>query len=280
MSKRRILSLLIGLTLAVSVQAQQYSAEKPLGSSAQQKPDYLKNAGIDQNLNHPLPLNDHFKDETGNDVALSNYFGQRPVVMVLMYYKCQMLCPQVLHGLSDVLPKTGFHPGHEYEVVIASIDPGDTPADAASEKQHFLMMLDMPSAAEHVHFLTGQQQSITDLASSIGFHYVRVPGPDGKLDQFAHSSVIMIATPDGRMSKYLSGVEYQPRDLRLALVEASNRKIGSLNDLVLLYCCNYSPSQGRYTVAVLRVMGLAAMGSVLALIAVLYLLTKKPKLAV
>jgi len=262
------------------VHAQQYSAEKPLGSSTQQKPDYLKNAGIDQNLNHPLPLADHFKDETGKDVALGSYFGSRPVVMALMYYKCQMLCPQVLHGLSDVLPKTGFHPGHEYEVVVTSIDPGDTPADAASEKQHFLMMLDMPNAAEHVHFLTGQQQSITNLSSAIGFHYVRVPGPDGKMDQFAHSSVIMIATPDGRMSKYLSGVEYQPRDLRLALVEASDRKIGSLNDLVLLYCCNYSPSQGRYTVAVLRVMGLAAMGSVLALIAVLYLLAKKPKLAV
>jgi protein SCO1/2 len=132
-------------------------------------------------------------------------------------------------------------------------------------------------ATEHVHFLTGPQQSITDLAEATGFHYVRVPGPDGNLNQFAHSSVIMIATPDGRMSKYLSGIEYQPRDVRLALIEASDRKIGSLSDMVLLYCCNYSPSQGRYTVAVLRVMGIAAMGSVLALAGVLYLLAKKPK---
>ncbi|HZD49856.1 MAG TPA: SCO family protein, partial [Silvibacterium sp.] len=111
------------------------------------------------------------------------------------------------------------------------------------------------------------------------FHYVRVPGPDGKMDQFAHSSVIMIATPDGRMSKYLSGIEYQPRDVRLALIEASDRKIGSLSDMVLLYCCNYSPSQGRYTVAVLRVMGIAGMGSIAALVLILYLLNKKPKQA-
>jgi len=187
-----------------------------------------------------------------------------------------MLCPQVLHGLAQVLPQTGFHPGHQYEVVVTSIDPADTPKDAADAKQHFVSMLG-PDAADHVHFLTGQQQSITDLAQATGFHYVRVPGPDGKMDQFAHSSVIMIATPQGRMSKYLSGIEYQPRDVRLAVIEASDRKIGSLSDLVLLYCCNYSPSQGRYTVAVLRVMSIAAMGSVAALVLVVYLLNKKPK---
>ena len=256
--------------------AQQYSPEKPLGATAQNAPAYLKNAGIDQRLNSALPLSDHFRDEAGQDVAVGQYFGQRPVVMALVYFKCGMLCPQVLHGLAQVLPQTGFHAGNQYEVVVASIDPSDTPADATEAKQHFVSMLG-PDAADHVHFLTGQQQSITDLAQSTGFHYVRVPGPDGKMDQFAHSSVIMIATPDGRMSKYLSGIEYQPRDVRLALIEASDRKIGSLSDIVLLYCCNYSPSQGRYTVAIMRVMSIAATGSVGALILVLYLLNKKPK---
>ena len=267
-------------TLCGNAFAQNYSADKPLGASAQSTPAYLKNAGIDQNLNHPLPLTDHFRDENGNDVALGNYFGHRPVVMALVYFKCGMLCPQVLHGMSSSLKQTGLHPGHDYDVVVASIDPGDTPADSVEAKQHFLMMLSDESAANSVHFLTGPQQSITDLAQATGFHYVRVPGPDGKMDQFAHSSVIMIATPDGRMSKYLSGVEYQPRDVRLALVEASDHKIGSFSDLVLIYCCNYSPSQGRYTVAIMRVLGLAAMGSVLMLIMVVYLLGKKPKTAV
>jgi protein SCO1/2 len=271
-------SLLICCLVAACsfVSAQQYPAEKPLGATAQNAPAYLKNAGIDQRLNSALPLNDHFRDESGEDVALGKYFGQRPVVMALVYFKCGMLCPQVLHGLAEVLPKTGFHAGNQYDVVVASIDPSDTPADAVEARQHFVSMLG-PDAASRVHFLTGQQQSITDLAQATGFHYVRVPGPDGKMDQFAHSSVIMIATPDGRMSKYLSGIEYQPRDVRLALIEASDRKIGSLSDMVLLYCCNYSPSQGRYTVAVLRVMGIAAMGSVLALAGILYLLGKKPK---
>ena len=263
-----------------NVFAQQYSADKPLGASAQSAPAYLKNAGIDQNLNHPLPPDDHFRDENGKDVMLGSYFGHRPAVMALVYFKCSMLCPQVLHGMGAALKQTALHPGHDYDIVVVSIDPSDTPADALEAKQHFLMTLGDTSAGDSVHFLTGQQASITDLAQATGFHYVRVPGPDGKMDQFAHSSVIMIATPDGRMSKYLSGVEYQPRDVRLALVEASNHKIGSFSDLVLLYCCNYVPSQGKYTVAVMRVLGLAAMGSVLMLIMVLYLLGKKPKTAV
>jgi len=273
---RRSLLICCLVVVCSLAHAQQYSPEKPLGSTAQNAPAYLKNAGIDQRLNSALPLSDHFRNEAGQDVALGQYFGQRPVVMALVYFKCGMLCPQVLHGLAQVLPQTGFHVGNQYEVVVASIDPADTPADAAEAKQHFVSMLGS-NAVEHVHFLTGQQQAITDLAQSTGFHYVRVPGPDGKMDQFAHSSVIMIATPDGRMSKYLSGIEYQPRDVRLAVIEASNRKIGSFSDLVLLYCCNYSPTQGRYTVAILRVMSIAAMGSVGALILILYLLNKKPK---
>jgi protein SCO1/2 len=190
-----------------------------------------------------------------------------------------MLCPQVLHGMASALRESGFHAGREYDVVVASIDPADKPTDAVSEKQHFLSMLDDSSstAAQSVHFLTSGESSIADLAQSTGFHYVRVPGPDGKMTQFAHSSVIMIVTPDGRMSKYLFGVDYQSRDVRLALIQASSRHIGTLSDLVLLYCCSYSPSQGRYTVAILRILGLAGVASLLAVIAMLWLLSKKPK---
>jgi protein SCO1 len=256
--------------------AQQYSAEKPLGTSAQSKPDYLKNAGIDQNLNHPLPLADHFRDESGADVELGKYFGQRPVVLALVYFKCGMLCPQVLHGAAAALKQTGFHPGQQFDVLVVSIDPTDLPSDAVEAKQHFVGMLG-PEYAAGVHFLTGDQPSITDLANATGFHYVRVPGPDGKLNQFAHSSVIMFATTNGRMSKYLTGIDYQPRDVRLALIESSSNHIGTMTDLVMLYCCNYSPTQGRYTVSVLRVLGLAGMASILALGGMLYLLTKKPR---
>jgi protein SCO1/2 len=258
----------------------QYSADRPVGTSAQQVPAWQKNAGIDQNLNRTLPLGDSFKDESGREVRLGDFFQHgRPVMVALMYYNCQMLCPQVLHGMASALRESGFKAGQEYDTVVVSIDPSDQPSDAVSEKQHFLSMLDDSSTAagDAVHFLTGQQSSITDLAQATGFHYVRVPGPDGKMDQFAHSSVIMIVTPDGRLSKYLFGVDYQPRDVRLALIQASSRHIGKLSDLVLLYCCSYSPTQGRYTVAVLRILGLAGVGSLLAVIAMLWLLSKKPK---
>ena len=285
-ARRRILkamrfqlpNLLLTTVLCAMPACAQYAADqKPLGASAQNTPVYLKNAGIDQRLNSALPLEDRFRDESGQDVTLGSYFHQRPVMLALVYFKCGMLCPQVLHGMAGSLSETGFHTGHEYEVVVASIDPSDTPTDSIEAKQHFVSMLGNPDAAAHVHFLTGQQQSITDLATATGFHYVRVPGPDGKMDQFAHSSVIMIATPDGRMSKYLSGIEYQPRDVRLALIEASSHHIGSLSDMVLLYCCNYSPSQGRYTVAIMHVMAIAGMGSLVALVGIFYLLNKKPK---
>ncbi|RXS94965.1 SCO family protein [Silvibacterium dinghuense] len=255
----------------------QYSADKPLGAAAQNKPSYLQNAGIDQRLGTQLPLNAQFIDSTGKAVTLGDYFHQRPVVLAEVYFKCGMLCPQVLHGMAQALRQTGFHPGDEYDILVTSIDPDDTPADAAEAKAHIATMLGTPGAADHVHFLTGRQPAIDALASATGFHFVRVPGPDGKMDQFAHSSVIMIATPDGRLSKYFSGIEYQPRDLRLALIEASNRRIGSLSDIVLLYCCSYSPSQGRYTVAVLRILGIAGMGSILAMGAVFYLLSRKPR---
>lgn len=271
-------ALALTLLLCVAPARAQYSADRPVGASAQLAPAWQKNAGIDQNLNRPLPLNDSFKDESGRDVKLGDFFNQnRPAMLALVYYNCQMLCPQVLHGMASALRQSGFHTGSEYDIVIASIDPSDTPASAAAEKQHFLSMLDAPGAGNSVHFLTGPQSSITDLAQATGFHYVRVPGPDGKMTQFAHSSVIMIATPDGRLSKYLFGVDYQSRDVRLAIIQASTHHIGTLSDLVLLYCCSYSPSQGRYTVAILRILGLAGFGSLLAVIGMLWLLSKKPK---
>lgn len=258
--------------------AQQYSADKPVGVSAQAPPPaYLKNAGIDQRLGTPMPLDLHFRDSHGQDAPLSAYFSKRPVALALVYYNCAMLCPQVLHGMSTALGQTGYLPGRDYDVIVASIDPADTTADAAAAQEKFLAGLHGSAPAGSIHFLTGEQPAITALANSVGFHYVRVPGPDGKMTQFAHSSVIMVATPDGRLSKYLTGVEYQPRDLRLALLEASNHRIGSSTDLILLYCCSYSPGEGRYTVSVLRVLGLAGMASVFGLGAMLYALTRKPK---
>lgn len=247
-----------------------------MGNVSNGMPTYLKHAGIAQNLNRKLPLSAAYVDSTGKPVALGEYFGKRPVVLAEVYFSCGMLCPQVMHGAADALKQTGLKAGKDYEVVIASFDPKDTAKQAANEKQLFLSWLGDPGAATGVHFLTGQQPSIDALSSATGFHYVRVPGPDGKMDQFAHSSVVMVATPDGRLSKYFSGIQYEPRDLRLAMVDASNHKIGTAADLFLLYCCNYNPSSGRYTVSILRVLGLAACFTILVILGMIYLLTRKP----
>ncbi|MEO9073888.1 MAG: SCO family protein [Edaphobacter sp.] len=267
----------LGVVLGVSAYGQLPGAEKPLGATAQVMPQYLKNAGLVERLNQPLPLEATFVDDTGKTVALKEYFHERPVAMALVYFKCGMLCPQVLHGMATALKATGFVVGKDYDVVVASIDPMDTPVDASAAKKTFLAELGDASGAGSVHFLTGQPDAIAALSGATGFHYVRVPGPDGKMDQFAHSSVVMFATPDGRMSEYLSGIDYPSRDVRLALVNASQHKIGTVKDLFLLYCCNYVPSAGRYTVDVLRLLGIAAMVTMAGIaLAVFLLMRKKP----
>jgi protein SCO1/2 len=260
--------------------AQGYSADKPLGATAQSRPDYLAHAGIEQRLGQPLPLAAVYTDETGRTGPVSSWFDGKPAVMAEVYYKCAMLCPQVLHGLATGLAQTTLKVGKDYDVLVFSIDPMDTPADAAVQKRQFLNEAGMtgdPQAAGAVHFLTGGAASIGAMSAATGFHYVLVPGPDGKMDQFAHSSVIMFATPDGKMSKYLSGIDYPARDLRLALLDASQKKISNPVDLLILYCCSYSPVAGRYSVSVMRILAIAGMVSVLAVIGMVYLLTRKPK---
>lgn len=247
--------------------------------TAQQRPDYLAHAGLEQRLGQPLPMQAQFTNETGKTGPLASWFDGKPVVMALVYYKCSMLCPQVLHGLATGLKSTTLAPGKDYEVLTFSIDPTDTPTDAAAQKRTFLSEMGHPEAAGSVHFLTANQASIDAISGATGFHFVRVPGPDGKMDQFAHSSVIMFATPDGKMSRYLAGIDYQPRDLRMALLQASEKKISNPVDLVILYCCNYSPSAGRYTVSVIRILGIAGMVSLAIVVGMLVLLTKKPKAA-
>ena len=265
--------------MASQAAAQGYSADKPVGAAAQQLPAYLSQAGLEQRLGNSLPMQVSFTDEEGHTGALKSWFEGRPVAMALVYYRCIMLCPQVLYGLATGLRQTTLTVGKDYDVVIVSIDPMDKPADAASEKAKFLEQAGFkrPDEARAVHFLTGTEPSIQAVAAATGFHYVRVPGPDGKMDQFAHSSVIMFATPDGRMSKYLAGIDYPARDLRLALLGASQRKISNPVDLLILYCCNYNPASGRYTVAVERILGLAAMVTMVIVAGMIFLLTRKPK---
>jgi protein SCO1/2 len=270
----RVLALSVVVFGGAGLSAQM-SNDHPMGAAAQTPPKYLKDAGLVERLNQPLPLKTEFVDEVGRQVVLGDYFHQRPIALALVYFRCTMLCPQVLHGMAQSLRNIGFTAGKDYDVVVASIDPMDTPKDASEAKKTFLSEMGQLGSGDGVHFLTGQEASITALSEATGFHYVPVPGPDGKMDQFAHSSVIMFATPDGRMSEYLAGIDYPSRDVRLALVNASHLKIATAKDLFLLYCCNYVPSSGKYTVAVLRLLGLAGVVTLIAMAIGFYFLGRK-----
>lgn len=269
-------AVILGVSSGV-MGAQGYSADKPLGAVAQERPAYLQHAGIDQHLGQQLPMSAVFTDETGKSAPLSSWYDGKPVVMAMVYYNCAMLCPQVLHGLAVGLKGTTLTAGKDYNVLVFSIDPTDATKDAVEQKQKFLTDAGMSGQADAVHFLTAAKPSIDALSDATGFHFVMVPGPDGKMDQYAHSSVIMFTTPDGKMSKYLAGVSYEPRDLRLALLDASEKKISNPVDLLILYCCNYSPTAGRYSVSVVRILGIAGMVTLLIVIGMVYLLTRKPK---
>jgi protein SCO1/2 len=194
-------------------------------------------------------------------VNLTDYFGKRPVVLVFAYYDCPMLCTLAINGLSSALNVLSLNPGADFEIVTISIDPRDTPAAAALKKAGYLDRYKRAGAAEAWHFFTGDQPSIDRLTQSAGFRYAW----DQETKQFAHPTGVIVLTPDGRMSRYLFGIEYGPRDLRLAIVEASSGKVGSAVDSLLLYCYHYDPMTGRYGLAIMRTMRIAGAATVLVL---------------
>jgi protein SCO1/2 len=237
-------------------------------------PPGLAGVGIDQRLNEQVPLNLTFKDEQGKPVQLGDYFHRgRPVVLNLVYYECPMLCTEVLNGLTSALKVIRFVPGNEFEVVTVSIDPRETPELAARKKAMYLKKLGNPQAAGGWHFLTGEQSQITQLADAVGFHYRY----DEKLGQFAHAAGIMLITPEGRVAQYYYGVEYSAKDMRLGIVEASQNRIGSLADQVLLYCYHYDPRSGKYGPTITSIVRLAGLVTVIVLGGALALLFRKEK---
>jgi len=227
----------------------------PPGPAAQAQIPILRNVGIDQKLGARVPLDLTFVDDQGRDVRLGSLFGARPVILALVYYQCPMLCTEVLNGLTGALDTLAFSVGRDFDVVVVSIDPAETPALAAQKKDLYLKRYGRPGSDVGWHFLTGREDAIHALADAVGFRYAY----DESINQFAHPAVITVLTTDGQVSRYLLGIDYAPRDVKLALVEASGNRIGTVVDQAVLFCYHYDPETGKYGLAIMNLVRLGGV---------------------
>jgi protein SCO1/2 len=264
----KILAMALGLLLPALPLAAQVSApgEKSIGVQNTTLPAILNKVTITQRLNQMLPLAAPFKDETGADVHIGDYFNKKkPAILALVYFQCPMLCSEELNGLSSALQMVNLKPGKDFDIIVVSIDPSEGPELAAAKKRSYVKRYGHPESASGWHFLTGKEPEIEAMARSTGFGYLKIEGPDGKLNQYAHASAIQIVTPEGRIAQYYMGVEYSPKDLRLGLVEASGNRIGTPVDNILTYCYHYDPKVNRHSLIVARVVQLGGGLTVLTL---------------
>jgi protein SCO1/2 len=222
----------------------------------------MREVDFAQRLGSQLPLDLPFVDENGKAVRLRGFFDQRPVLFVLAYYRCPMLCNQVLNGVLTSTNALNFVAGRDFEIVVLSFDPTDSPASARAKRQAYTRRYLHEQGRDGWHFLTGKAEDIAAVAAACGFRYVY----DEQSDQFAHASGIMVATAEGRLSQYFYGIDYPTRDLRLALVESSQGRIGNLVDQVLLRCFHYDAITGRYGLAVMRLVQAGGVLTVLAVV--------------
>jgi protein SCO1/2 len=243
---------------SVSGQVSSYG-DKETGPVNDKPPSILGGVGIAQNLNAQLPLSLTFTDDQGKQVELGSYFGRKPAILALVYYQCPMLCSEELNGLTGALQMVDEAPGKDFNVIVVSIDPSEGTDLAAAKKRSYVKRYGHPETAAGWHFMTGTQANIDALTKAVGFGYVKIPGPDGKLTQFAHASAIQIVTPEGKLAQYYMGVEYSPKDLRLGLAEASSNRIGSPVDNILTYCYHYDPQTNKHSLIVARVVQLGGL---------------------
>ena len=246
----------------VSAQSSNGGLQPQPGVPSSQMPGALQNVGFEQRLNETLPLDLMFKDEDNREVRLGEYFNRRPVVLAFVYYECPMLCSQVMNGVTSALTALDESAGSDYEVVAVSFDPRETPMMAAAKKKSYVDRYNRANAAHGFHFLTGSEASIKALTAAAGFKYAW----DDQTQQFAHASGVIVVTPDGRLARYLFGIEYPPRDLKFALMESSAGRIGSVVDQVLLYCYHYDPKTGSYSFVAMKAVQLGGAFTLLALV--------------
>jgi protein SCO1 len=262
MSCLRSISGVLALLLSASAASAQAVPDNT-GPTAQNMPAVLRNVGFEPQLSAHLPLDLAFRDETGRNVQLRDYFIEKPVLLALVYYGCPMLCDQLEQGVVGALRMLSFNPGRDYEVVFVSFDPRETPDMAAQKKETAMTHFRRPETSSGWHFLTGSKESIEALTKGANFRY----SFDEKSGLFAHASGIMLLTPDGRISRYFYGVEFPARDVRLGLVDSSAGKIGTPIDRALLFCYHYDPSSARYSASILKIIRLGGVLTILGLVA-------------
>jgi protein SCO1/2 len=229
--------------------------------AADGRPPFLRDLGFDQRLGESLPLDALLRDEQGREVRLGDYFGDKPVVLSLVYYECPMLCTLSLNGLVSAMDVMSFAAGDEYEVVTLSFEPKETPELASAKKAVYLERYGREGGEAGWHFLTGDEDQIRRVTDAVGFRYAW----DAETGQYAHPSGILVITPEGRIANYLYGIEYAPKDLRLALIEASAGTIGSPVDQLLLFCYRYDPTTGRYGAVAMNMVRAGGVLTILAL---------------
>ncbi len=250
----------LALVASTAVYAQNPGGLVEPGDPTSARPGILSKIAIDQRIGSQVPSDIPFVDENGQPVKIGDYFGTRPVVLALVYYECPMLCTQVLNGLVSALGVLNFEAGREFDVVAVSFNPKEGPGLASQKKSSYVERYGRPQAAGGWHFLTGTQESIKRLTGAVGFKYEYDP----KIEQFAHGAAIELLTPKGTIAKYYYGIEYSPRDLRLGIIEASDERIGTVIDDVLLFCYHYDPSSGKYGASVLGIVRAGGIATVLA----------------
>jgi protein SCO1/2 len=253
-------ALVLALLTSSSTFAQNPQGLTEGGDPSVSRPGILSKIAIDQRIGHQVPLDLPFIDDEGKPVTLGAYFGKRPVILALVYYECPMLCTQVLNGLVSTLGVMNFEAGREFDVVAVSFNPKEGPGLASQKKANYLQRYGRPQSAGGWHFLTGTEESIAQLTDAVGFRYEY----DEKIGQFAHGAAIEVLTPKGIIARYFYGIEYSPRDLRLGIIEASDERIGSVIDDVLLFCYHYDPATGRYGATVLNIVRVSGILTVFA----------------
>jgi len=263
------------LSAPVFAQVSSYGDKQNGENAGDQLPQVLQKVGVAQHLNQQLPLDAAFVDESGKPVKLGDYFGKKPAILALVYYTCPMLCSEEMDGLTSSLEMVKLTPGKDFDVVIVSIDPSDSPEQARKSKALYVKRYGRPETAAGWHFLTGQRPAIDAVTNAVGFGYVRVPGPDGKLSQFAHASSIEIVTPEGKLAQYYLGVEYSPKDMLLGLIDASGNKIGSPVANILTYCYHYDPQTNKHSLMVARVVQVGGMITVAGLGGFMFLMFRR-----